>query len=259
MTIGGDDTAFSASRVAAQAGGTISVVHVPKTIDNDLPLPGGIVTFGFETARHVGVSLVETIMEDARATSRWYLLVAMGRKAGHLALGIGKAAGATLTLIPEEFRRKSRSPSCGRIEARSSSAARWAARTARSCSPTAGLLDPRPPGIEAPSATTTDTRLSSARQRAEERAQAALARRISVKLVARTSARAALRGPDPVRQRYTRDPAGAARHSRGRSDCAVTRQNGKIVAMPSPADGSQDRTHARLVDVRRATPSRVST
>jgi len=104
VTIGGDDTAFSASRVAAQAGGGLSVVHVPKTIDNDLPLPGGIVTFGFETARHVGVSLVETIMEDARATSRWYLLVAMGRKAGHLALGIGKAAAATLTIIPEEFR-----------------------------------------------------------------------------------------------------------------------------------------------------------
>src|SRR5262245_3822991 len=104
ITIGGDDTAFSASRVAAAAaGGALSVVHVPKTIDNDLPLPGGIVTFGFETARHVGVSLVETIMEDARSTSRWYLLVAMGRKAGHLALGIGKAAGATLTLIPEEF------------------------------------------------------------------------------------------------------------------------------------------------------------
>src|SRR5262245_43874222 len=103
ITIGGNDTAFSASRVAAQAQGEIAVVHVPKTIDNDLPLPGGIVTFGFETARHVGVTLVETIMEDARATSRWYLLVAMGRKAGHLALGIGKAAGATLTLIPEEF------------------------------------------------------------------------------------------------------------------------------------------------------------
>jgi 6-phosphofructokinase 1 len=76
---------------------------VPKTIDNDLPLPGGAPTFGFETARHVGVSIVETIMEDARTTGRWYLLVAMGRKAGHLALGIGKAAGATLTLIPEEF------------------------------------------------------------------------------------------------------------------------------------------------------------
>jgi 6-phosphofructokinase 1 len=103
ITIGGDDTAFSASRVAAQAGGALRVVHVPKTIDNDLPLPAGAPTFGFETARHVGVSIVETIMEDARTTGRWYLLVAMGRKAGHLALGIGKAAGATLTLIPEEF------------------------------------------------------------------------------------------------------------------------------------------------------------
>jgi 6-phosphofructokinase 1 len=103
ITIGGDDTAFSASRVADEAGGRLRVVHVPKTIDNDLPLPGGAPTFGFETARHVGVSIVETIMEDARTTGRWYLLVAMGRKAGHLALGIGKAAGATLTLIPEEF------------------------------------------------------------------------------------------------------------------------------------------------------------
>jgi 6-phosphofructokinase 1 len=42
-------------------------------------------------------------MEDAYTTNRWYLLVAMGRKAGHLALGIGKAASATLTVIPEEF------------------------------------------------------------------------------------------------------------------------------------------------------------
>jgi len=42
-------------------------------------------------------------MVDARTTSRWYLAVTMGRKAGHLALGIGKAAGATLTVIPEEF------------------------------------------------------------------------------------------------------------------------------------------------------------
>ena len=42
-------------------------------------------------------------MVDAKTTSRWYFVIAMGRKAGHLALGIGKAAGATLTLIPEEF------------------------------------------------------------------------------------------------------------------------------------------------------------
>jgi 6-phosphofructokinase 1 len=81
----------------------LQVVHVPKTIDNDLDLPHGIPTFGFQTARHVGVELVKNLMVDARTTSRWYLIVAMGRKAGHLALGIGKAAGATLTIIPEEF------------------------------------------------------------------------------------------------------------------------------------------------------------
>src|SRR6266567_2154537 len=103
ITIGGDDTAFSAMRLADHAGGRLRVVHVPKTIDNDLDLPHGIPTFGFQTARHVGVELVKNLMVDAKTTSRWYLIVAMGRKAGHLALGIGKAAAATLTVIPEEF------------------------------------------------------------------------------------------------------------------------------------------------------------
>lgn len=103
ITIGGDDTAFSAMRLAAHAGGRLQVVHVPKTIDNDLDLPHGISTFGFQTARHVGVELVKSLMVDAKTTSRWYIIVAMGRKAGHLALGIGKAAAATLTIIPEEF------------------------------------------------------------------------------------------------------------------------------------------------------------
>ncbi len=103
VTIGGDDTAFAASEVANASNGTVRVAHIPKTIDNDLPLPGGVPTFGFETARHVGTQLVRNLMEDARTTNRWHFVVVMGRKAGHLALGIGKAAGATLTIIPEEF------------------------------------------------------------------------------------------------------------------------------------------------------------
>ncbi|MGH3171935.1 MAG: diphosphate--fructose-6-phosphate 1-phosphotransferase [Trebonia sp.] len=103
VTIGGDDTAFSASRLAAAGGGALRVAHVPKTIDNDLPLPGGIPTFGFETARSVGVQLVNNLMTDAMTTQRWYLVVAMGRSAGHLALGIGKSAGATMTMIAEDF------------------------------------------------------------------------------------------------------------------------------------------------------------
>jgi 6-phosphofructokinase 1 len=103
VTIGGDDTALSSRYVSEHSGGSIQSVHVPKTIDNDLPLPPHVPTFGFQTARHVGVELVRNLMEDARSTRRWYIVVAMGRKAGHLALGIGKAAGATLTVIAEEF------------------------------------------------------------------------------------------------------------------------------------------------------------
>ncbi len=103
ITIGGDDTAFSALKVEEMAAGRIKVAHVPKTIDNDLDLPHGIPTFGFQTARHIGVEVVKNLMVDAQTTSRWYFVVSMGRKAGHLALGIGKATGATLTLIPEEF------------------------------------------------------------------------------------------------------------------------------------------------------------
>jgi 6-phosphofructokinase len=103
VTIGGDDTMYAASQVAKCSAGKIRVCHVPKTIDNDLPLPGDTPTFGFETARQYGFEILHNLMEDSRTTNRWYFLVVMGRTAGHLALGVGKAAGATLSVIPEEF------------------------------------------------------------------------------------------------------------------------------------------------------------
>jgi len=103
VCIGGDDTTYGASRIADLARGAIGVATVPKTIDNDLPLPDNAPTFGFETARAVGTNIVESLMEDARTTARWYLCVSMGRKSGSLALGMCKAAGATLAVIPEEF------------------------------------------------------------------------------------------------------------------------------------------------------------
>ena len=102
ITIGGDDTAFSASRLARAMPG-LTVAHVPKTIDNDLPLPGEIVTFGFTTACDLGTELVRNLMQDAATTERWFFVTVMGRHAGHLALGIGGAAAATLTVIAEEF------------------------------------------------------------------------------------------------------------------------------------------------------------
>ena len=102
ITIGGDDTAFTASRLAKAMTG-LTVAHVPKTIDNDLPLPGEIVTFGFTTACDLGTQLVRNLMQDAATTERWFFVTVMGRHAGHLALGIGGAAAATLTVIAEEF------------------------------------------------------------------------------------------------------------------------------------------------------------
>lgn len=102
LTIGGDDTAFAASRLAKAVDG-LTVAHVPKTIDNDLPLPSDIVTFGFTTACNLGKELVRNLMQDAATTERWFFVTVMGRHAGHLALGIGGSAGATVTLIAEEF------------------------------------------------------------------------------------------------------------------------------------------------------------
>ena len=101
VCIGGDDMVRSAA--AVERSGAIKVVQVPKSIDNDLWLPPPLSTLGYETARHVGVGIVKSLMEDARTTGRWYLGVTMGRPTGHLTLGIGKAASATCTIIPEEF------------------------------------------------------------------------------------------------------------------------------------------------------------
>jgi 6-phosphofructokinase len=103
VSIGGDDTAFSAMKLAEHSRGRLRVVHVPKTIDNDLDLPNGIATFGYQTARSVGVDIVQNLMTDAATTGKWFLILTMGRTAGHLALGIGKAAGATVIVVPEEF------------------------------------------------------------------------------------------------------------------------------------------------------------
>ncbi len=103
VCIGGDDTTFGAAKIAEKTRGRVGIATVPKTIDNDLPLPDNAPTFGFETARSVGADILESLMEDARTTARWYVVICMGRKSGALALGMCKAAGSTLAVLPEEF------------------------------------------------------------------------------------------------------------------------------------------------------------
>lgn len=104
ITIGGDGTMFLAKTLYEHFGGRLKIAHLPKTIDNNIPLPDYISTFGFETARDVGAKIMNHIMEEARTTSRWFLIITMGRRTGNLALGIGQSAGATVTIIPEDFK-----------------------------------------------------------------------------------------------------------------------------------------------------------
>ncbi|GAB1475073.1 diphosphate--fructose-6-phosphate 1-phosphotransferase [Bacteroidota bacterium] len=106
VTIGGDDTASTANRVAKfleEHNHEISNIHVPKTIDNDLPLPLQRPTFGYESAKSEGARLATTVYEDARTSNNWFVVCAMGRSAGHLAFGIGSAAHYPMIVIPEMF------------------------------------------------------------------------------------------------------------------------------------------------------------
>ncbi len=106
VTIGGDDTASTANRLAkflAKQKLDVKNIHVPKTIDNDLPLPEGTPTFGYHSAKEEGVRLCTTIYEDARTSGNWFVVSAMGREAGHLAFGIGTACHYPMIIIPEMF------------------------------------------------------------------------------------------------------------------------------------------------------------
>ena len=106
VTIGGDDTASTANRLTKflkERGLETVNIHVPKTIDNDLPLPGRNPTFGFHSAKDEGVKIGNTLYEDARTTQTWYLMSSMGRSAGHLAFGIGTACHFPMIIIPEMF------------------------------------------------------------------------------------------------------------------------------------------------------------
>jgi len=106
VTIGGDDTASTANRISKYLVSNqvnIQNIHVPKTIDNDLPLPEGQPTFGYHSAKEEGVRITSTIYEDARTSGNWFVISAMGREAGHLAFGIGGACHLPMIIIPEMF------------------------------------------------------------------------------------------------------------------------------------------------------------
>ncbi len=106
VTVGGDDTASTANRITKYLKSQnidISNIHVPKTIDNDLPLPERLPTFGYQTAKNEGSRIAGTVYEDSRTSGNWFVVSTMGREAGHLAFGIGTACHYPLVIIPEMF------------------------------------------------------------------------------------------------------------------------------------------------------------
>lgn len=106
VTVGGDDTASTANRVAkflSEKNYKISNIHVPKTIDNDLPLPDEAPTFGYQTASAEGTRIASAVYEDAKTSANWFVVCAMGRSAGHLAFSIGSASHFPMIIIPEMF------------------------------------------------------------------------------------------------------------------------------------------------------------
>jgi ATP-dependent phosphofructokinase / diphosphate-dependent phosphofructokinase len=106
ISIGGDDTLKTANflyeyqrRLPAGAR-RVQVVHLPKTIDNDYR--GIDFTFGFFTAVDVMAKELQNLRADAIATSSYFVVETMGRKAGWLSYGVAIAGEANLVLAVED-------------------------------------------------------------------------------------------------------------------------------------------------------------
>ncbi len=96
VAIGGEDTLGVATRLAKEG---VTVVGVPKTIDNDLGATD--YTFGFDTAVQIAVDAIDRLHTTAESHHRALVVEVMGRHAGWIALHSGLAGGANVILIPE--------------------------------------------------------------------------------------------------------------------------------------------------------------
>ncbi|MEZ5261305.1 MAG: ATP-dependent 6-phosphofructokinase [Acidimicrobiales bacterium] len=97
IAVGGEGTLSCAHELARDG---LPIVGVPKTIDNDIG--GTELTFGFDTAVQIAVEAIDRLHTTAESHDRVIVVEVMGRHVGHIAAWAGMAAGATMTLIPEE-------------------------------------------------------------------------------------------------------------------------------------------------------------
>lgn len=97
IVIGGDGSLKGASVIAKEA--KIPVMHVPASIDNDIPCTEE--TIGFDTAVNTALDAIDKIRDTASSHERIFIVEVMGRDSGFLALEVGLTAGAEIILIPE--------------------------------------------------------------------------------------------------------------------------------------------------------------
>ncbi len=97
IAVGGDDTLSVAGRLAAEG---VTILGVPKTIDNDLGVTE--LTFGFHTAVQTATEAIDRLRTTAESHHRVMVVEVMGRDTGWIATYAGIAGGATEILIPEE-------------------------------------------------------------------------------------------------------------------------------------------------------------
>ena len=96
VVIGGDGSFRGAKELSAHG---ISVAGIPATIDNDIACTQ--YTLGFDTAANTAVDAIDRLRDTMQSHERCSVVEVMGRNAGHLALYVGIAVGATAVLIPE--------------------------------------------------------------------------------------------------------------------------------------------------------------
>ncbi len=87
------DTCLKVSQVAAALGYPLLAVHVPKTVDNDLPITDNCPGFG-SVAKYVATSMREAafdVASMARTSTKIFVLEVMGRHAGWITAAVGMA------------------------------------------------------------------------------------------------------------------------------------------------------------------------
>ncbi|MCL2366770.1 MAG: 6-phosphofructokinase [Oscillospiraceae bacterium] len=97
VVIGGDGTFQGALRLFKKSG--VNVIGIPCTIDNDIACTA--YTIGFDTACNTAVEAVDRLNDTMQSHERCSVVEVMGHKAGHLALNVGIATGATIIMVPE--------------------------------------------------------------------------------------------------------------------------------------------------------------